>query len=543
MGYKIIKDAEDHYQVMHPDGSKFTVPKKGISKQMHDKIMGMPKFYDGGLLSEEQRAEMAALPKREYPTPFDSEIESIQNQLNSDATLSSEVAVPLAQKLGQLKNIQSAIVDVKRRPVTGLPAHYDFSKAHQQQMTAQEGAPLRQPAVDEEEPAEPVMQPSVPQVPQPAAAPQTGYDSMFQTMGGRLAAPAQALSRAENEYKMKTLMAQNEAEVRQQEMNDYIKSADDEAASFAEKNRVDPSRYWSSMDTGNKIQAALAIALGGIGAGLTGGENQALKIINKAIDADIDAQKENRNSLYNIMLSKHKRHEMALSAAKGDALQKVQNALNTFTVQAKSAEAQQSAAKLANDLELQKIAYKDYFQKKNAGDYLSYQAQNGATLTPNEIEVLPKEKRERLVNGAGFASNMESAKKIREAKADVMGIENDIERLLQIRRQYGSEVFPTEVAKEARALAMGIQAKLRVPILGPGTVNDTEREMLQDLMNTDPTRFFSTDAVVQTQLQTVMGMAQRNFDNMLKAEGIGVKPRPTRMENAPGMQQGLMLNK
>jgi hypothetical protein len=297
------------------------------------------------------------------------------------------------------------------------------------------------------------------------------------------------------------------------------------------------------MDTGNKIQAALAIALGGIGAGLTGGENQALKIINKAIDADIDAQKENRNSLYNIMLSKHKRHEMALSAAKGDALQKVQNALNTFTVQAKSAEAQQSAAKLANDLELQKIAYKDYFQKKNAGDYLSYQAQNGATLTPNEIEVLPKEKRERLVNGAGFASNMESAKKIREAKADVMGIENDIERLLQIRRQYGSEVFPTEVAKEARALAMGIQAKLRVPILGPGTVNDTEREMLQDLMNTDPTRFFSTDAVVQTQLQTVMGMAQRNFDNMLKAEGIGVKPRPTRMENAPGMQQGLMLNK
>jgi hypothetical protein len=544
MGYRIIKDAEDHFQVMHPDGSKFTVPKKGISKQMHEKISGMPKFYQGGLMSDAEMEKASMLPAPTFTTPVDAEIQSIENQLGSGSTLSSDVAVPLANKLAQLKTVQGSIIDAKRNPVSGgLPEHYRFDRPAAD-MPSQEMQPSRAPAVEEEKGAMIEEAPMVQQVAKPVtqAAPQNQYDAMFQTMGGRLAAPAKALATAENDYKMRTLLAQNEAEVRQQEMNDYIGQADKEAADFAEANRVDPNRYWSSMNTGNKIQAALAIALGGIGAGMAGGENQALKIINKAIDADIDAQKENKNSLYNVMLSKHKRHETALAVAKGDALQKVQNALNTFTVQAKTAESQQGAAKLANDLDLQKIAYSDYFRKKNAGDYLSAQAANGASLNPNEIELLPEKTRERFVNGIGLASKPESAAKIRGIKSNADEVNNMIDQLEQIRRQSGREILPSVASARAESLSGLLLSKLREPILGPGTMQQGEYDrMLKMIPN--PTSVATFDDNVFARLQAIRDMINNGLDYTVKAEGMLVTPRPAKSEARPGMTQGLMLNK
>lgn len=57
------------------------------------------------------------------------------------------------------------------------------------------------------------------------------------------------------------------------------------------KERVDPEHWWHSRSTGQKIAFALAAALGGFAAGFRGGPNTALEQMNRAIDADIDAQK------------------------------------------------------------------------------------------------------------------------------------------------------------------------------------------------------------------------------------------------------------
>jgi hypothetical protein len=368
-------------------------------------------------------------------------------------------------------------------------------------------------------------------------------DLMFEKMGGRLAAPIQNVSDAQRQYDMKVALAQNEADVRQQEMNNYIKIADQEAMDFSEKNRIDPNRYWSKMDTGNKIQAALAIALGGIGAGLMGGgKNYALEIINKAIDQDIDAQKEDRNSFYNVMLNKHKRHETALSVAKADALQKVQNALNAFNVQTKSAEAQQASAKLLNDLDMQKVAYKDYFQKKNASDYLSKQAANGANLNPNEIQLLPKETQERFINGVGLASKPESAVKIRDTKASADDINQIIDEMINIRKQVGRELLPSVASQKADSLSKILIGKLREPILGPGTMQQAEYERLQQMIPV-VTSAATLDDNVFARLNTVRDIVNSNLDNKIKAEGIGLKPRPSAEAKVPGTQQGLILNK
>lgn len=58
-----------------------------------------------------------------------------------------------------------------------------------------------------------------------------------------------------------------------------------------QKEHIDPNHYLGSMDTGRRISTAIGLILGGIGGGLTGQENPALKMLNMNIDRDIDAQK------------------------------------------------------------------------------------------------------------------------------------------------------------------------------------------------------------------------------------------------------------
>jgi hypothetical protein len=67
---------------------------------------------------------------------------------------------------------------------------------------------------------------------------------------------------------------------------------------------INPNRFWEKKDTGSKIQAAIAVALGGFAAGLRGdGRNTALEIINKAIDRDVDAQKANLGKTESLLSS------------------------------------------------------------------------------------------------------------------------------------------------------------------------------------------------------------------------------------------------
>lgn len=56
---------------------------------------------------------------------------------------------------------------------------------------------------------------------------------------------------------------------------------------------IDPNRYLGSMDTGQRIGTAIGLIMGGIGGGMTGQENPAMKMLNMQIDRDIEAQKAN----------------------------------------------------------------------------------------------------------------------------------------------------------------------------------------------------------------------------------------------------------
>jgi hypothetical protein len=79
-----------------------------------------------------------------------------------------------------------------------------------------------------------------------------------------------------------------------QTYDDHFKTLDNERQAFQQdiiNGHIDPNRYLGSMSTGDRIQSAVGLILGGIGSAHTGGSNPALDFLNKQIDRDIDVQK------------------------------------------------------------------------------------------------------------------------------------------------------------------------------------------------------------------------------------------------------------
>lgn len=114
-------------------------------------------------------------------------------------------------------------------------------------------------------------------------------------------------------------------------MRNYVKSEQDRQALYNQEmqtiqndnedlkqkiltKQIDPNHYWNNLSTGNKISAALAMILGGAGAGLTGQPNVAVNFIQKAIQDDIESQKADQSNLttmYRLGLDKYRDRQLA----------------------------------------------------------------------------------------------------------------------------------------------------------------------------------------------------------------------------------------
>lgn len=105
-----------------------------------------------------------------------------------------------------------------------------------------------------------------------------------------------------------------DAEVLKQSADDQIKFAADHVTrvksitDFQDQmqkeindGHIDPNRMWHNMSTGQKIASSIGLLLGGIGAGLSHGENLASKYIDQQIDRDIDAQKADLGKKENLL--------------------------------------------------------------------------------------------------------------------------------------------------------------------------------------------------------------------------------------------------
>jgi len=99
----------------------------------------------------------------------------------------------------------------------------------------------------------------------------------------------QAMAQAEEKARMDQAIVEEETQRRLAPINDAIDTARKQYQSMS----VDPNRWWNSRTTEQRNSATIALFLGAVGAGITGGQNVAIKDIDDNIRRDIDAQLSN----------------------------------------------------------------------------------------------------------------------------------------------------------------------------------------------------------------------------------------------------------
>lgn len=223
------------------------------------------------------------------------------------------------------------------------------------------------------------------------------------------------------------------------------------------KNRVDPNRLYHNQSTGQKIGSAIAVILGGLGSGLTHGPNMALEIMDKAIQRDVEAQKDDlgrrESRLSRLMQQGHSLQEakqIAMAQGREDAMLSLKRAGLQFGGEAAQAEAERltgalrqhadaqkqdavlktlTAAEIKQKLQLNNMAMQ---QQKDAGTGQQAMSRLVETLNGEGTELTPAMRAavtadpkmgDRLVelpNGKSvLASSPENAKKITESTSAI----------------------------------------------------------------------------------------------------------------------------
>lgn len=339
--------------------------------------------------------------------------------------------------------------------------------------------------------------------------------------------------------------------------------------------QVDPRRFWSNLDDGQRAGAMISIILGGIGAGLRGGPNQALGIIEKAIDGDIRRQEQaiaqkraDRESLLAYYVQQGKELRDAYGLAKADLLDTTaaqlrasaakfgglktaaiaDQAAGELTVKATQLRdeslgnhytnqlriAQADAARASAALERARIGatFREQ-QTAQVGNAVEAALLSGREVGADLLPFASKETREALVQVSPGrfvrARDREAAKAISQVATASAELDDTVRQMRALRAQSGRSWLPgTGEAAQAQALAK--RAQLAIKDIGNlGTLDKGSAEFL-DAMISDPSAVFTTDATIAARLDSLGAWAANRVAavknaNLLRAPTASITPR------------------
>ncbi len=268
---------------------------------------------------------------------------------------------------------------------------------------------------------------------------------------------------AENEKNMVDT-AQKEAR-RQQLTDDYFQKYESAINDFSTA-KVDPKHYWADKSTGERITAAIAIALGAAGRALNPklGQNSALEFINKQIDRDIDMQKDQiaqkgttanmRSNLLSQMRAKFEDTRQAENATRQVMLQNVELKMKSAIAGTKGEEAKARGAAALGKLEEEKqrvILENQKIMKDKVNATMVDEATQKGQL--DNILFENPEMRKTYVPGVkGFAVSEAIARDLTEGQTAYENIRGMLQELKSLREQVGVEGYDSAAAIRAREI-------------------------------------------------------------------------------------------
>jgi hypothetical protein len=278
---------------------------------------------------------------------------------------------------------------------------------------------------------------------------------------------------------------------------------------------LDPDRYWANKTTGSKVLTAIGVMLGGIGAGLTRGPNMALEMLNKAIDRDMETQKQQigqENNLLVQMRQKFQDDQSADTATRMLLNQKAQNELGKAASKYQGESAKQNAEIMKSQLQQQQaqlqrqLAMQQMMAAQASGNGQGLSAmQMAAYGMPKEWVDLQADVEHRSMpkgtDWVGTSSTKEGLGKFQEYINEVEPAVNGIKRIKDLKKNY-NRFSDYKTRAQIDTEVASLVGALRLPITGPGILNDSERKMLNEIVG-NPNLLFTMPSWQEARLAQI----------------------------------------
>ncbi len=404
----------------------------------------------------------------------------------------------------------------------------------------------------------PTQVPQVPTGPQPSISPDAQTAPTIAPTEAPTPAKAEATPTLSGSYGKMMQGIQAEAKAREglaQEQTGILQAAQESQAKLQEQyqqefddlnmerqnvihdiqnGHIDPERFW---DNHSKVASAIGIILAGFNP--TNSPNAAVNFLKFQMEQNLDAQKKNLGAKENLLsanLRQFGNMKDAMDMTRVMQADVAKSQLEIAAAKATSPLAKAAAMKAAAELEGQ---YAPLFQKVATQQAISKLMQ-GTEADPSRIPQIldmmestdpekAKALRGRFIPDVGFAQVEKDATDLKEMRGGMLEARSGLEKLLKLTNR-PLKSLSTDDRAEASTIQQTLVGALRLPITGPGAMNEGEREMLQKII-ANPTSMFTLDSSTKVRLKTLMSTLDDKFAAAAKARGVNYKSESAKKQD------------
>lgn len=298
---------------------------------------------------------------------------------------------------------------------------------------------------------------------------------------------------------------EEKAQLEKKQRIDAAESLYKQSLADLQAQKIDPNRLYNNTSTGDKIVGAIAIALGGISAGMSGRKNAAYEVIENAIDRDIKSQemeiakKEKgvavQGSLFNELVGRLQNEDVARHYLKSLMLEQGKSVIESYQSQITNATQQAQLSKLYGELEVAngeaKAKAQEVLQKSPA---MQAVIRDGVTQGKIDPSTLDEKDRERYVQGLGFAKDAKAADDISASKEAYDTSVRLIDQIIDGRKKEGGGIGAAYTKlQQGRAAELILKFKDLAKL---GALNEGDYDLLYSIIPKDPSEFNRADLPV-----------------------------------------------
>jgi hypothetical protein len=537
MPYNFLSEDDNKFTLGNGD-EQFSIAKYGLDDDFMEKLRMLPRNYDvGGQVQGYAAGGMVEMP----PEPGMQDEDAVAQAAMSSAGLAGDIGAGVGGFMGDVLSAGATAPYgmTAQVPVTG-PS------------TAQPTAEPAKPVSGTSQMPDSVGMPSMPDyykmmqdmtAQAPGQVPQVPSDmaAAFKQMQDASLMQAEAKSQAALDQQLAMDESMKDLQLEQLRYDTKVRALDQKKEALVkdiQTGKIDPTRAYSNMSTGNRVMAGISILLGGLSQGLTGAKsNPAMDVINNAVDRDIDAQKAElgkKQNLLSVNLHEYGTLKDALAATKMQIMTVAQTQVNMAAAKAGSKQALAAAQMFNADIDLKMAAIK---QQLAASQAMSEKLNQPGGLSYKDVSKLNQELQDKMVqlpNGNYMpAFNKESASKVKDIQSEIYRVKDTLSQARKFMEQ-GSSLPLTDRNRLAKTINQRVLGELKSKaMLDLGALTEADLQLLEPLVPSVGD-FFSTSSKQKLDQLNQMLDSKMNAHYSAYVPGLNPSGRASREKSVFG---------